>query len=112
VPKSDSHAYRERKHYTNQNVRVVVDFDMKFIYVLTGWEGLTHDAMILIDILDILDGLKILDCMLYLVDAGYAFHPRIISPFRSTRYHLDEFSTYKVLPQKFQGTFQSYKLNP
>jgi hypothetical protein len=28
---------------------VVVDFDLKFTYVLAGWEGSAHDATILAD---------------------------------------------------------------
>ena len=27
------------KHYTSQNVLVVVNFDLKFTYVLASWEG-------------------------------------------------------------------------
>ena len=51
VPRSESTTYRGRKHYTSQNVLVTVDFDMKFTYVLAGWEGSTHDATILADII-------------------------------------------------------------
>ena len=29
-----------------------VDFDLKFTYVLTGWEGSAHDALILADTLE------------------------------------------------------------
>jgi hypothetical protein len=39
VPKSQSAAYRGRKHYTSQNVLVFVDFDLKFTYVLASWLG-------------------------------------------------------------------------
>jgi hypothetical protein len=42
VSKSQSVTYRGRKHYTSQSVLVVivvvVDFDLKFTYVLAGWE--------------------------------------------------------------------------
>ncbi|XP_071681450.1 uncharacterized protein [Lolium perenne] len=48
-----------RKHYTSQNVFADVDFDMKFTYVLAGWEGSTHDATILVDSLERADGLKV-----------------------------------------------------
>jgi hypothetical protein len=46
-----------RKHYTTQNVLAVVDFNLKFTYVLAGWEGLAHDALILADALERDDGL-------------------------------------------------------
>jgi len=31
---------------------VAVDFDLKFTYVLVGWEGSAHDALILADAID------------------------------------------------------------
>lgn len=49
VSRSQSAAYRGRKHYTSQNVLADVDFDLKFTYVLAGWEGSAHDANILTD---------------------------------------------------------------
>jgi hypothetical protein len=30
----------------------VVDFDLKFTYVLAGWEGSTHDALIIADAIE------------------------------------------------------------
>ncbi|XP_073363336.1 uncharacterized protein [Aegilops tauschii subsp. strangulata] len=39
VSRSQSVAYRGRKQYTSQNVLVAIDFDLKFTYVLAGWEG-------------------------------------------------------------------------
>jgi hypothetical protein len=44
VPRSQSAAYRGRKHYISQNVLATVDFDLKFTYILAGWEGSAHDA--------------------------------------------------------------------
>ncbi|KAL5547576.1 hypothetical protein UlMin_002807 [Ulmus minor] len=40
-------AYRNRKGYTSQNVLAVVDFDLKFTYLVAGWEGSVHDARVL-----------------------------------------------------------------
>jgi len=34
----------------------IVDFDLKFTYVLVGWEGSAHDALILADAIDRNDG--------------------------------------------------------
>ena len=33
----------------SQNVLAVVDFDLKFTYVVAGWEGSVHDARVLRD---------------------------------------------------------------
>jgi hypothetical protein len=49
VLKSQLAAYRGGKHFTSQNVLVAVDFDLKFTYVLAGWEESAHDASILND---------------------------------------------------------------
>jgi hypothetical protein len=49
VPKSQSTTYKRRKDYTNQSVMSVVDFDLKFTYVLASWKGSAHDANILAD---------------------------------------------------------------
>ena len=70
-----------------------VDFDMKFTYVLAGWEGSAHDATILTDALERSDGLKVPEGKFYLADAGYACRPGFLPPFRKTRYHLNEFSS-------------------
>ncbi|XBJ03016.1 hypothetical protein VPH35_022262 [Triticum aestivum] len=92
VPRSQSATYRGRKHYTSQNVLAPVDFDLKFTYVLAGWEGSTQDANILTDSMSQPDGINIPDSKFYLGDAGYACQPGILPPFRKTRYHLNEFS--------------------
>lgn len=42
-----SAAFRGRKCVTTHNVMAAVDFDLKFTYVLIGWEGSAHDALIL-----------------------------------------------------------------
>lgn len=79
------------------------------MYVLAGCEGSAHDAMILADSMDMLDGLKIYEGKLYLANTGYDCRPGILPPFRSTRYHLNEFPA-KFFLKKWQGTFQSQTL--
>jgi hypothetical protein len=59
VLKSQSAAYRGRKHYTSQNVLAAVDFDLKCTYVIAGWEGSAHDACILNDSLNRPDGIHL-----------------------------------------------------
>jgi hypothetical protein len=52
-------AFRGRKQYPTQNELGAVDFDLKFTYILTGWEGSAHDATILADALEREDGLRV-----------------------------------------------------
>jgi hypothetical protein len=44
-------AFMGRKHTTTQNV-LVADWVLRYTYVLTGWEGSSHDALILADALE------------------------------------------------------------
>jgi len=43
--------FRGRKEETTQNVLAAITFDLKFIYVLAGWEGSAHDSRVLGDAL-------------------------------------------------------------
>jgi hypothetical protein len=56
VPRSRQQPFRGRHKDPTQNVMASVDFDMKFTYVLAGWEGSSHDALILADALERNDG--------------------------------------------------------
>ncbi|XP_059637487.1 protein ALP1-like [Cornus florida] len=47
LPASTQLPFRGRKGYTTQNVMAVCDFDMRFTYVLAGWEGSANDSRIL-----------------------------------------------------------------
>jgi hypothetical protein len=57
-----------------------VDFDLKFTYVLAGWEGSVHDASILNDSLNRPDGIQFPEGKFYLGDTGYACWPGILPP--------------------------------
>jgi hypothetical protein len=59
VPAEIQGKFRGRKEETTQNVLVAITFDLKFIYVLAGWEGSAHDSRVLGDALSRSNGLKI-----------------------------------------------------
>jgi hypothetical protein len=52
-------AFKGRKSNPTQNVMAAVSFDLKFTYVLAGWEGSTHDALILADAIEKNDGFTV-----------------------------------------------------
>jgi len=54
-------AFRGRKHNPTQNMMAAMDFDLKFTYVLAGWEGSAHDALILADAIERNDGFIVLE---------------------------------------------------
>ena len=55
----DAPRYRGRKGYTTQNVLATCSFDLKFTYVLPGWEGTALDSRIIKSALTRNDNLKI-----------------------------------------------------
>jgi hypothetical protein len=98
-----------RKYYDTPPILVghqlaAVDFDLKFTYVLAGWEGSAHDASILNDSLNRPDGIQLREGKFYLGDASYACRPGILPPFRKTWYHLNEFSP-RNRPQNAEELF-------
>ncbi|XP_042512036.1 protein ALP1-like [Macadamia integrifolia] len=65
--------FRDRKENISQNILAVCDFDMKFTYILSGWEGSTSDSQILDDVIH-REGeakLPVSKGKFYLVDAGF-----------------------------------------
>ncbi|KAH1130402.1 hypothetical protein J1N35_001780 [Gossypium stocksii] len=92
VPLIIQRRFRSHKGRTTQNVLATFTFDLKFSYVLVGWEGSGHDSHILSDALSRLRGLRILEGKYYLTDAGYGIRNGYITPYRGVGYHLKEFS--------------------
>ncbi|KAH1082195.1 hypothetical protein J1N35_021956 [Gossypium stocksii] len=92
VPLSIQGRFRSRKGGTTQNVLAAITFDLKFSYVLAGWEGSAHDSRILSDALSRPRGLRIPEGNYYLADAGYGIRNGYITPYHGVRYHLKEFS--------------------
>ncbi|BBH05547.1 transposable element gene [Prunus dulcis] len=55
----DVSSYRNRHGTISQNVLAACNFDLEFIYVLSGWEGSAHDSRVLQDALTRRNGLKV-----------------------------------------------------
>ena len=49
VPPEIQGRFRGRKYGTTQYVLAVISFDLKFTYLLAGWEGSAHDSRVLND---------------------------------------------------------------
>ena len=50
VPPEIQGRFRGRKDGTTQNVLAAISFDLKFTYVLVGWEDSVHDSCVLNDV--------------------------------------------------------------
>eukprot|EP00256_Glycine_max_P048851 XP_006603327.1 protein ALP1-like [Glycine max] len=92
--------YCNRKGDVSTNVLAACGPDLRFIYVLPGWEGSAGDSQVLRDALHRQNKLEIPTGKYFLVDAGYTNGPRFLAPYRGTRYHLNEW---------IGNTPQSYK---
>ncbi|XP_073133391.1 uncharacterized protein [Henckelia pumila] len=55
----DANSYRNRHGIIYQNVLAACNFDLEFIYVLSGCEGSAHDSHVLTDALSRNNGLKV-----------------------------------------------------
>ncbi|WJX10733.1 hypothetical protein P8452_01419 [Trifolium repens] len=82
VPRAEAPRFRGRKDYPTQNVLAACNFDMKFTYVLPGWEGTASDSRILKDALSREDSLKIPEGKYYLGDAGFMLKCGVLTPYR------------------------------
>lgn len=88
----DRPRYRTRKNEIATNVLGVCTQDLKFIYVLTGWEGSAADSRILRNAVFRTNGLKVPKGFYYLCDAGYTNGEGFLAPYRAERYHLNEWT--------------------
>ncbi|KAL8524693.1 hypothetical protein ACS0TY_014336 [Phlomoides rotata] len=59
VPVSDKGRYQNRKGQITVNVLCVCDIHMRFVYILTGWEGSKADSRVLRNALNKENGLKV-----------------------------------------------------
>ncbi|KAL0354166.1 UNVERIFIED_CONTAM: hypothetical protein Sangu_0997900 [Sesamum angustifolium] len=90
VKAEDRARHRTRKGSIAVNVLSVCDRDMRFIYVLVGWEGSAADSRVLRDAITRPTGLKIPRGNYYLVYGRYSNGEGFLSPYRGVCYHLKE----------------------
>jgi len=105
VPLADQGRYRNRKQQITTNVLGVCDRHMKFDYVLAGWEGSASDSRVLRDAMSRDDAFSIPSEKYYLVDVGYTNGPGFLAPYRSTRYHLNEWAAQGNNPSNAKELF-------
>lgn len=79
------------KAFLSQNVLAVVTFDLRYCYILPGWEGSAHDGRVLADAVQD-QGFVVPEdkYFFFLADAGYSNSDHVMIPYRGVRYHLKE----------------------
>ncbi|GMP62181.1 hypothetical protein CsSME_00024379 [Camellia sinensis var. sinensis] len=107
VPASEQIPYRGKHTVTTQNVMCVCSFDMRFTYVLAGWEGTANDSRVFIETVH--DPTNLFPIpptdKYYVVDSGYTNMPGFLSPYRGERYHLNEFRNQRRQPRNKKQMF-------
>lgn len=83
--------YRNRKTFISTNVLLLCSMEMQILFCYAGYEGCGHDSAVfkcsaLQQIFEQISG-----DYFVLGDAGYALSPSVLTPFRSVRYHLQEY---------------------
>jgi hypothetical protein len=86
--KEDSDAYRNRKGLLTQICLMACDFDLRFTYVLSGWEGSASDSTIFH--MARKTSFPIPNGKCYLADAGFPLCDNLLVPYRGVRYGLTE----------------------
>ena len=94
VSSKDRSRFRNRKGDLSINVMAACTFDLRFCYVLAGWEGSANDSRVYWDARR--RDFRIPEGHFYLADAGYPPSAKgLLVPYRKTRYHLREWERGK-----------------
>jgi DDE superfamily endonuclease len=104
VPPDQQARYRNRKGTLSQNVLAACDFDMRFTYILAGWEGSAHDGRVL-QSAQASYGFNTPKGRYWLGDAGYANSEFVMTPYRGVRYHLKEQRLAEKKPENARELF-------
>lgn len=83
--------FRNKNGMLSQNVLAAFSFDLKFHYVLAGWEGSASDLQVLNSALTRRSKLPVPEGKYYLVDNKYANMPGFIAPYHGVPYYLKEY---------------------
>ncbi|KAL9374946.1 hypothetical protein Peur_031825 [Populus x canadensis] len=83
--------FRNKNGQLSQNVLVACSFDLRFHYVLAGWEGSASDLRVLNSALTRRNKFQVPEGKYYLVDSKYANMPGFIAPYNGVLCHLNEF---------------------
>lgn len=92
VPRRENaNGWINRKGYHSQNILAACSFDMKFTYMLAGYEESCHDARMLDEAIAFHGFPMPPPEKFYLADSSYANKEGFLSPFRRETYHLPEY---------------------
>ncbi|KAH6835179.1 nuclease HARBI1-like protein [Perilla frutescens var. hirtella] len=105
VPGREVSSFCNRHGMQSQNVLAACNFDLQFMYVLSGWEGSAHDSKLLNDALLRRNGLHVPQGKYFLVDCGFANRRQFFAPLCGVRYHLKDFGGQGCHPRNASELF-------
>ncbi|XP_057774908.1 uncharacterized protein LOC130993865 [Salvia miltiorrhiza] len=105
VPLLDKPRYRTRKGHICTNALAVCDRNLRFVYVLSGWEGSASDSRVLRDAVNRVNGLKVPRGNYYLCDNEYTNSEGFLTPYKGVRYHLKEWGPDNRRPENAREMF-------
>jgi DDE superfamily endonuclease len=86
--KEERKEYVDRNNQLTQNCLMACSFDLRFLYVLSGWEGSASDTTLFYDARG--KSFPIPNGKYYLADAGFPLCNELLIPYRGQRYGLTE----------------------
>ncbi|KAG8376319.1 hypothetical protein BUALT_Bualt09G0050900 [Buddleja alternifolia] len=105
VSLKDKPRYRNRKGDVSVNVLAMCEINMNYVYMLCGWEGSAADSRVLKDAITRDNGFKVPNGNYYLCDSGYTNGDGFLAPYRSVRYHIQEWNSHRTPPQNAHELF-------
>ena len=103
APADVSDCYHNRKGFVSINFLAAIDFNMSFVYALSGWEGSATDSTVYDDARR--RDFSIPQGKLFLADGGYPMDRSLLIPFRGERYHLREWAAGNTRPRNARELF-------
>ncbi|KAG8371194.1 hypothetical protein BUALT_Bualt13G0061700 [Buddleja alternifolia] len=98
VALKDKPRYRNRNGDVSVNVLAVCDININYVYLLCGWEGSAADSKVLKDVITRKNGFRFPDGNYHLCDTGYRNGDGFLAPYRSGRYHIQEWNSQMSPP--------------
>ena len=86
--KEEKKRFRDRNNQITQLCLMACSFDLKFLYVYTGWEGSTSDSSLFH--IACQQSFPIPNGKCYLADSGFPNCDALLVPYMGERYGLDE----------------------
>jgi len=88
--------WRGRKGGLSQNVLIVINFQINFLYILASWEGSAYNSRVINSVKA--KGLEALPGRYYITDTRYSNMPITLTPYCGVWYHLCKQAQANIRP--------------